>query len=95
MSQVDETYQFIRTECTRINISSDAYRVGDDATIEQGELAFDNDGAFWRVYVIERGKEYGVAKFENSIDAIRYFFMKLCTGPDSFTMPKINFKDLP
>jgi hypothetical protein len=95
MDYTDKIYQFLKLECDRLSIKKTSYRIGNDVTIQQGEVAFDYDGKNWRVYIIERGKEYDTAIFESIHDAIRYFFMQLTTGPDSFVMPKINFKDMP
>jgi hypothetical protein len=95
MEYPEKVYQFLKLECQRLSINPSSYRVGNDATAEQGEVVFDYDGTYWRVYLVERGKEYNMAKFEKPISSIRYFFMELTTGPNSFVMPKINFKDMP
>jgi hypothetical protein len=95
MDHPEKIFDFIRSECARLKIDPASYRIGNDFTIEQGEIAFDHDGENWRVYIIERGIEYNVATIYNTIDAVRYFFMKVATGPENHTMPKINFKDMP
>lgn len=95
MQQRAIIFEFVRAEAERLGIEAGSYTVGEEAGLEQGELVFTNENDRWTVYSIERGKRDGVSSFENVMDAIRFFFMKLCVTVPGIPFPRINFNELP
>jgi hypothetical protein len=95
LDEISTVLSFVLQECERLGVSSNAYAIGEKPSLEQGELVFSNEDHNWIVFTIERGKRSGEARFSDIMDAVRFFFMKLCVTTPGVPFPKIEFNKLP
>ena len=95
MIDPEPIFQFVKAECQRLGIDDKLYVVGSDPIAGFGEIMFGFMHGKWTVSTEERGSRFDLCVFENVMDAIRFYILKLTVAHDGGAFPRIKFNTMP